>query len=242
MVTFDQKGQIFVIQKSQKTREIVLETWHASPFGKLPADVRDAVLKDAFMMDFAAGQSLGSVDSEPRMHLIHFGLVRVRAIAANGRSVTLRYAGEGSAIGLPTVMSGGKAISSDAVFAAQTVMISPSRIRAVAVSHGELAWLLAQETANLLFEAVELLAENVFGPVSQRVARHLLDLAEPDPDGLLVKVDQQALAEATGTVREVVARSLKKLRDEGIIGKGAGGIRILDAQRLHAVASGSLPL
>ncbi len=46
----------------------------------------------------------------------------------------------------------------------------------------------------------------------------------------------QALADATGSVREVVARTLGELSRQGIITTGGGGITILDPDALTKAA------
>jgi hypothetical protein len=49
-------------------------------------------------------------------------------------------------------------------------------------------------------------------------------------------VSQQELAEAVGSVREVVSRTLRQLRDEGVVDSGASWIAVLDPGRLCDVA------
>jgi CRP/FNR family transcriptional regulator len=72
----------------------------------------------------------------------------------------------------------------------------------------------------------------------QRVARHLLDLAaqrEPGRDDgteIVVAVSQRELADAAGTVREVVVRVLRDLRQEGAIRTERDRIVILEPARL----------
>jgi DNA-binding IscR family transcriptional regulator len=74
--------------------------------------------------------------------------------------------------------------------------------------------------------------------VRQRVARHLLDVASTHQQGaaLVAPLRQQELADATGTVREVVARVLRDLRDAGLVETTRAGVRILDPIGLHAEA------
>jgi CRP/FNR family transcriptional regulator len=81
---------------------------------------------------------------------------------------------------------------------------------------------------------LEELSGDVFGSVRQRVARHLLDLADrrEATASLVARASQQELADAVGSVREVVARVLGELRRQGLIEPGPGGIRLLDAQGL----------
>ena len=69
----------------------------------------------------------------------------------------------------------------------------------------------------------------------QKVARHLLDLAasRPAPGGrLTAMVSQQDLANSVGSVREVVARTLKELRTERLVRTSPGRVEILDPVRL----------
>jgi CRP/FNR family cyclic AMP-dependent transcriptional regulator len=79
--------------------------------------------------------------------------------------------------------------------------------------------------------------------VRQRVARHLLDLAsarvgeQPGSDHragreLVVQVSQQELANAVGTVREVVVRVLRELRQDGVVRTERDRIVLLEPGRL----------
>jgi hypothetical protein len=76
-----------------------------------------------------------------------------------------------------------------------------------------------------------------------RVARHLLDLAsarvreQPASDHLggrelTVQVSQQELADAVGTVREVVVRVLRELRRDGVVRTERDRIVLLEPARL----------
>ncbi|MDH4335372.1 MAG: helix-turn-helix domain-containing protein, partial [Chloroflexota bacterium] len=73
----------------------------------------------------------------------------------------------------------------------------------------------------------------------ERVGGHLLDLAEVDPiTGVITAgVTQQQLADSVGSVREVVARVLRELRDEGIVTTSHGAITILNLSALAALVS-----
>ena len=80
---------------------------------------------------------------------------------------------------------------------------------------------------------LEQTAVNAFGSVGQRVAAHLLDLASDRqrPGGRLVAhVSQQELADAAGSVREVVARALRDLRVAGIVATAADSV-VIDGSR-----------
>ena len=79
-------------------------------------------------------------------------------------------------------------------------------------------------------------AINTFGSVRQRVAAHLLDLASAQqrPGGqLMARVSQQELADAVGSVREVVARVLREFRRDRLVATAPDRIHVLDPAGLH---------
>ena len=62
---------------------------------------------------------------------------------------------------------------------------------------------------------------------------------QPTTAGRLVaRVSQQELADAAGSVREVVARALRDLRAAGIVATAADSVVILDPARLYAESGG----
>ena len=87
-----------------------------------------------------------------------------------------------------------------------------------------------------LYEALQQTAVNTFGSVRQRIAGHLLDIAsaEQRPNGeLMARVTQQELADAVGSVREVVARVLRDFRRSGLVATRTDSVRVLDPEGLH---------
>ena len=98
------------------------------------------------------------------------------------------------------------------------------------------AWALAEELNRRLYEALQQTAVNTFGSVRQRIAGHLLDIAsaEQRPNGeLMARVTQQELADAVGSVREVVARVLRDFRRSGLVATRTDSVRVLDPEGLH---------
>ena len=71
-----------------------------------------------------------------------------------------------------------------------------------------------------------------------RIARHLLDLAASTQRGtqLEARISQQELADAVGTVREVVTRTLAAFKAGGLVQTERDRVRITDPQGLAAVA------
>ena len=70
---------------------------------------------------------------------------------------------------------------------------------------------------------------------STKLARHLLDIAQPARGAgpLVAHISQAALADAVGTSREVVVRVLRDLRVAGLVETGRDGVVLLAPERLH---------
>jgi len=115
--------------------------------------------------------------------------------------------------------------------------ISTRTLTTVAHRDPEVAWAIAEELNRRLYKVLEQMAVAAFGSVRQRVAVHLLDLASDrlqQQGALVAKVSHRELADAAGSVREVVARALRQLRDAGIVATEADRVVILDPARLYA--------
>ena len=197
------------------------------------------MLRGAYMARVLRGKPLYEAYGPPRLTLIHTGQARVKALSRDGRSVTVRYAGAGQLIGLPSVVIGSAPISAETVVDCEVAVFNPQLVQALARKNAELAWLFAEELAEIAHESQDLLRRNLFDSVQERVARHLLALASPGPGGMVVRVDQSAIANSVGSVREVIARTLRKFRAEGCIEKIGNGILITSPAKLQAIAAGS---
>jgi CRP/FNR family transcriptional regulator len=108
--------------------------------------------------------------------------------------------------------------------------LQPAIVRGLADRDARVATALLAETSERVLTFVAELSGNAFATVRQRLARHLLDLASERQAGphLVAPLRQQELADAIGTVREVVVRVLRELREEGLVGTGRDGITIHD--------------
>lgn len=86
----------------------------------------------------------------------------------------------------------------------------------------------------LLVERADRLAT---ASVGARMCAYLLDRVARS-ESSIVAITQQSLAEELGTVREVVMRTLRSLRERRVIGAaGRGKIEILDRSALRALAT-----
>jgi CRP/FNR family transcriptional regulator len=150
-------------------------------------------------------------------------------LASDSRQVTLRYARKGDLIGAAAVLTGPSLVHVQAMTDARLKMLDYPRLQRLADESPKVANWLARDLAERLNDAFQQLALRTFGTIKQRVAHHILDMAGGD---LVAPVKQQDIADAIGSVREVVARALRELRHEHIVATGPRGIKILDPDRL----------
>jgi CRP/FNR family transcriptional regulator len=205
----------------------------------LPPAAAQRVIADAVLLDVPAGGIVYRDEDAPRSGIVVAGLVRVYLTSLEGRQLTVRYARPGAALGIPTAIGGPVRVGAQAVTDSALLMFSATHLARVAAEDVQVAWPLAQEVTGLLYGVLDAFAGTAFGSVRQRLARHLLDLATAHQRDahLVAEVNQQTLADAVGTAREVVTRTLHDFRAAGLIETSRKGIVLLDPDRIESVAS-----
>jgi CRP/FNR family transcriptional regulator len=217
----------------------VAEAMAGSFLGKLPPEVIDQLISDGERSEYPAGTTLYRRGSAPPSSLVVRGLIRAYMASPDGRQVTVRYAKESdvlNVLGITGLVGGPAHVSIQTLVESTLFTINSRTLTAAARRDASVAWTVAEELNRRLSATLHQTAVNAFGSVKQRVAAHLLDLAaaQQRPLGRLVAhVSQQELADAVGSVREVVARTLRELRAAGMVATAADGIAILDADRLR---------
>jgi CRP/FNR family cyclic AMP-dependent transcriptional regulator len=168
--------------------------------------------------------------------LVIEGLLRVYMTSAEGRQVTVRYARDADVLGVAVLVGGPVNVAVQALAPCSLFRINARTLTQAARRDARVAWAVAEELNRRLYDTLQQTAINAFGSVRQRVAAHLLDLASAQqrPEGRLVAhVSQQELADAVGSVREVVARVLREFPLAGLVATAPDSVVIFDAARLH---------
>src|SRR6202162_4812143 len=192
----------------------------------------DEVHNTAGSLVFRAGQL-------PKIALVVAGIVRVFIATQLGRQMTIRYARAGDLIGLAAYLAGTDQWNAEAITDVSVKVLTFDRLRNAGAYDPELPWRIAQHVAAVTAEALRTVADASGQPISVRVARHLREMALRGPDGrIVIHISHQRLADAVGTVREVVSRELTALRADGVIDKTAGAVRVIDEDRLACLAAG----
>jgi CRP/FNR family transcriptional regulator len=170
------------------------------------------------------------------LELVLSGFIRAFVAAADGRMLTIRYARPGAVIGTVSLFAPGYSMpgSVQALVDSEVLALRPDAVQALAARDPAVAGALLVELSERVRSFVNGITGSAFSTVRQRVGRHLLDLASDrqHDQALVATVTQQQLADAVGSVREVVVRVLRELREEGIVRTGSNAIEILDPERL----------
>jgi CRP/FNR family transcriptional regulator len=214
----------------------VVAAMAGSFLGKLSPDLVRALLAGGLRSELPAGTTIYREGSAPRTLLVVSGLLRVYMSSPEGRQVTVRYARGRDVLGIAVLVGGPANVAVQTLEDSTLFRIDAATLTAAAREDGRVGWALAEELNRRLYDNLEQTAVNAFGSARQRVALHLLDLAsgQQSPRGPLVaRVSQQELAEAVGSVREVVARVLRDLRLARLVATSPHGVQILDPTGLH---------
>lgn len=227
--------------------------WGRSVFASTPESVSDRLLQGAVEISLEPGQVFyrgAQHESSAGVCLVVRGLLRLYFAAPDGRTLTMRYIGAGQLVGLMGLaLDGGavsgypqlasEAVSGDAVRTTRVLRLSNADVLSVARSSAPVALALAREVAAQAMRDQAMLAANLFRSVQSRVALHLLDLSAPDPSGsLVVAASHREIADAIGSVREVVTRALDRLQSEGVISRRSGKLRLVHPERLRQISLG----
>ena len=218
--------------------------WHDCRFRKLLGRSADELLLDAAESRNLAGAELRLIEGPASrlLALIVDGSARVYTTSAQGRQATVRYVGRGDVVGLatmvaPAAITDGDVLAVQALTACHVLRLSTRRFRAIVARDPDIMWGLCGELACTLMSSHHMLAGNVFQPVRARVARHLLDMAKYRDLRWIVQASPQDIADAIGSVREVVSRVAVRLRAEGIIRREGAFHVIVDPGVLQRIAA-----
>ena len=175
-----------------------------------------------------AGQTL-FLEGEPcpGLYLVRAGRVRIYKSSLDGREQVLRVAREGESFAEVPVFDGGLAPASAEAMEPSTVYLLPTAgLIALVRASPEIGLGVLRVFAGRLRHLTGLVEDLSFRHVTSLVAKLLLQrAAEEGTTGR--RLTQQEMAAMIGTAREVVARSLRTLEQQGAIQVQRGQIVIV---------------
>ena len=213
-----------------------------SHLARIGPSARAVLLRGSRTLEIhAAGTFRPAGEPGPHLEMVVSGLVRVFLESPDGRRLTVRYCRAGGLLGAASLFRPGFLMPGSLQALTDSVVLSfdPRCAREVASADATVAEALLTELSERTLSFVAQISGTAFTTVGQRVARHLLDLASEAQRGdeLRADVSQQDLADAAGSVREVVVRVLRDFRAAGLIETRRGTILLRAPEALLDVAS-----
>lgn len=221
-----------------------LRVWRHSLFGTKLAPAADVLLADCREVAVNAGTDIYRVLDEGSsvLAVVIHGLLRVYTTSEQGRQLTVRYVSDGDVYGLPATLAPAivrqrAGLAVQAITDSAVLLLSPRRFVSLLDRNPQLAQAIYEELVGGLLDAYEILTDNIFLPVRMKIGRHLLDMAVRENNRIVVHVNQQNIADAIGSVREVVSRAMLRLRRDEVIARIPDGYEILDVAALHCIST-----
>jgi CRP/FNR family transcriptional regulator len=197
--------------------------------------VLDAVLERADIVTLPAGTPLfgeGSVCKQ--FPLVLEGSIRVAKVG-DGRELQLYRVTPGeSCVLTSSCLVGGRDYPATGVVESDVrlVVLPRSAFDELLATHPPFRQYVFGLFAERLTEMMALVEAVAFHKLDRRVAGALLG------HGRVVEMTHQQLADAVGSVREIVTRVLRSFADQGLVKLGRRSIEVLDAAGLRRVAEG----
>lgn len=177
------------------------------------------------------------------LHCVHSGKIKVTKTGGDHKEQILRLVRHGDVLGFRALVMGGHYTNSAVALENCVVCFvpRPDFLRLVH-SNRQFANSLMHMLAGALAEAEERMMQLAYKPVRERLADALLLLQrtfgdEPTSAQFSISLSREDVASLVGTAKETVSRLLSEFKEAGIIATKGSQITILNAARLHEIAT-----
>jgi CRP/FNR family cyclic AMP-dependent transcriptional regulator len=172
------------------------------------------------------------------LYILEIGKVKLYKLSSMGRELIIRILEPGASFNeVPVFDHGGNEVNVATMEESEIWLIDKTILQQMTHQSTELAQAVITNLTRNLRTLVGLVEEVSFYQVTNRLARLLVQLPEEQLSGAQAqRLTQDIMAARLGTVREVVARSLRDLDRCGAIRVRRGKIYILDMALLNELA------
>jgi len=169
------------------------------------------------------------------LRILEQGSAKIYRLSPQGRQYIVRVLQEGDTFAeVPAFDGGMNPVNVEALEACRVWVIDAEFLRRLVLAHPQFAQKILVNFGKMLRGMVHQVSEMAFYQVTHRLARLISELPQNDSQGRpAAHWTQEQLAARLGTVREVVARSLKELERSGAIRIEDHRIHIADPSALE---------
>ena len=200
-------------------------------------DLSESLLRDIVSYTHLREYQRGDVlmwEGDPclGLHIMEQGSAKIYRLSPQGRQYIVRILQEGDTFAeVPAFDGGTNPVNVEALETCRVWVIEGEKLRSLVLSQPSFAQKVLVNFGEMLRGMVRMVSEMAFYQVTHRLARLISELP---PDGQRgPHWTQEQLAARLGTVREVVARSLKELERSGAIRIEERRIQIADPSVLQ---------
>ena len=196
-------------------------------FADLPEYLLKEIAQQMQLREYQRGDVLFWEDDPcDGLHIIQNGSAKIYRLSHQGRQYIVRILQEGDTFAEVPAFDGGlNPVNVDALEICRVWVISAEKLRALVLQHPVFAQKVLVNFGEMLRNLVRNVSEMAFYQVTHRLARLISEFPAEESRPHWT---QEQLAAQLGTVREVVARSLKELERSGAICIEDRRIRITD--------------
>ncbi|MEO6989969.1 MAG: DUF2249 domain-containing protein [Candidatus Baltobacteraceae bacterium] len=231
------------IERIEEHADVAAFLSHCTPFGSArPATIRDLAGVATERSYRAAEAIYDEGEMWPYLAFVRTGKVVYSLLSPDGKTHSL---GERLAFDplneTGTFDGGGTTTRAEALVPCSLVLLPTDAIAHACRNDAELAIGFLTEMSQARRRSIDTIADLAFAHVLQRVAKFLLSYA-PATTGMarglsgIENLSQGQIAAAAGTVRDMAARALLRLKNSGAVELDRGRVRSLDRVRLEAFA------
>ena len=204
-----------------------------SYFDDLPETMLREIASHTHLQEYQRGDVLmWEGDACHGLHIMQQGSAKIYRTSLQGRQYIVRILQEGDTFAeVPAFDGGTNPVNVDALETCRVWVIESEKLRALVLAHPTFAQKVLVNFGEMLRGMVRMVSEMAFYQVTHRLARLISEL--PADAQRAPHWTQEQLAARLGTVREVVARSLKELERSGAIRIEDRRIQIADPDVLQ---------
>lgn len=203
-----------LIDASLKQR---IETLRGNVYFKdLPEHLLKEVAGHTQLREYQRGDVLfWEADPCDGLYIIEMGSAKIYRLSPQGRQYIVRILQEGDTFAEVPAFDGGlNPVNVDALETCRVWVIDAEKLRSLVLEYPLFAQKVLANFGEMLRNLVRMVSEMAFYQVTHRLARLISEFPAEEPRPHWT---QEQLAAQLGTVREVVARSLKELERSGAI-------------------------
>ncbi|MBL8063733.1 MAG: Crp/Fnr family transcriptional regulator [Anaerolineales bacterium] len=198
-------------------------------FDDLPESILKEIAEHTRLGEYQRGDVLlWEGDPCDGLFIMEHGSAKIFRLSPQGRQYIVRILQEGDTFAeVPAFDEGTSPVNVEALEACQVWVINKDKLHELVMEHPTFAQKVLVNFGRMLRGMVRMVSEMAFYQVTHRLAHLIADIAE---DKSSPQWTQEQLAARLGTVREVVARSIKELERSGAIKMEDRRIQIVDKE------------